>query len=94
MARSKPPARRKKLPFYRDRQDYLMHLAVELAELSAFDIVNSRNSDQPRDIAKASEADASEAREILKRAGIRTPDESAPAWHFDRVPGTRATKAA
>jgi hypothetical protein len=70
-----------------------MHLAVEMAEMSAAEIHLSSISDTPRDICRASDSDKAEATEILKRAGIRTRDQSPPSWHFAGAAFRRETEA-
>lgn len=79
--------------YFRDHKDYIMHLAVQLAELSGFQISARMSSNEKCDLNIAKPEDQTEARELLKRIGVRTPDESAPAWHFVNAGGNRATDA-
>jgi len=68
-----------------------MHLAVQLAEMSAAEIAIAQTNGTPCDINRAQHEDVTAAREILKRAGVRTRDESPPSWHFAKPALSRAT---
>jgi hypothetical protein len=79
--------------YFRTREDWIMHLAIELSETSASELSAKRTAGTPCDLICASSDETTEALAMLKRAGIRTPDEAPPAWHFASNPASRATKA-
>jgi hypothetical protein len=73
--------------YYRSHADWIAHLAVIMSQSSEHQIKHRMTADN--DLARASQDDVDQAYALLKRAGIRTTDESPPAWHFAHQPFSR-----
>lgn len=67
---------------FRDHRDYIAHLAIQLATITATDLATKKTNGELPDAGRANEADISEARELLKRAGVRLPGDPQPTWHY------------
>ena len=75
---------RPRAPYYRTHGDFIAYLAVRLSELTAFQIKQLRDNAEG-DLGRAKQEEIEQATTMLHRAGIRTPEETPPAWHFAKT---------
>lgn len=68
--------------YYRDHRDWISHLAVKLSACSICELAVKQKNGEPDDLLSASHQELEEAGEMLKNIGVRTPDQSPPAWHL------------
>lgn len=71
--------------YYRDHRDYILHLAVQLAQTTPAEMAVMKVSGRTCDLIKANQADYDEAAAVLLslKGEMRTGDESPPAWWYE-----------